>query len=323
MTTPSLANMVLAKITPSEFQDWHQRFRTRFEHEIAATLDRGLTDAPARLGDAIRHAALDGGKRLRPLLVLLACQLGVNTTAEEPSLPDLDSPDLDEVWPAAVAIELIHVYSLIHDDLPSMDDDDLRRGRPTVHRAFDEATAILAGDALQSLAFEQLASAPTEPDVRLTWVRILSHAAGPAGMVGGQQIDLDSEQLRLPLDRIERLHEMKTGQLIRAALLIGAAAGGLSSEQTAALDRFGRELGLAFQIQDDILDVTGSADSLGKTPGKDAAADKNSFVRALGLKPAQEALQNAIDQAMAAIAPFGERARALTACAHFVMTRTS
>lgn len=311
-------------VDQARFQAWHQQFRVRFEQEISQLLDRHLDEAPPRLAAAIRHATLDGGKRLRPLLAVLAFHLGSATAkAGIGQLPDVDDPLLTPVWPAAIAVELIHVYSLIHDDLPSMDDDDLRRGRPTVHRAFDEATAILAGDALQALAFETLALAPVASSVRLSWVAALAHAAGPTGMVGGQQTDLDSEQKRLPLEQLQQLHERKTGMLIRAALNMGAAASELPEVLSHNLDRFGHELGLAFQIQDDILDVTGSAASLGKTPGKDAAAAKNSFVTALGLDEAKHALQTAIDQALAQLAPMGGAAQGLTACAHFVMTRSS
>jgi len=314
----------VATIDPARFRNWHQQFRNRFEQEITRALDRHLAEAPDRLSAAIRHAALDGGKRLRPLLSVLACHMG-DTAAQAGTtrLPDIDAPALNAVWPAAIAIELIHVYSLIHDDLPSMDDDDLRRGRPTVHRAFDEATAILAGDALQALAFQTLAEAPVSTTVRLDWVTTLAKAAGPVGMVGGQQTDLDSERQNLPLESLKQLHDRKTGMLIRAALTMGAAAAGLPEALGRHLDQFGRELGLAFQIQDDILDVTGSADTLGKTPGKDAAADKSSFVSLLGLEGARSALQATVDKAQAQLTPMGNAADALSACAHFVMTRSN
>lgn len=306
---------------PSGFDDWLQSFRQQVESRLAAVLDRQLADAPPRLADALRHASLDGGKRLRPALVFLGSLVGH-------PWPDSEDERFDSLWPAAVAVELIHVYSLVHDDLPSMDDDDLRRGRPTLHRAFDEATAILAGDALQTLAFGELAGSTAEPDVRLDWSRRLALAAGPVGMVGGQAIDLalsgHASECQPTLTRLADLHDRKTGALIRASLALGARWAGLPARDTRLVEEFGRLLGRAFQIQDDILDVTGSAEALGKTPGKDAAADKCSYVTVAGLDGARRELDDTVRHAHAALwelATLGADPQALSACLEFVIQR--
>ena len=239
-----------------------------YRARIEAVLDRALPIPEAgsqRLTEAMRYSALGGGKRLRPTLVYTA---GVALGA---SLEALDDP--------AAAVELIHVYSLVHDDLPAMDDDDLRRGRPSCHRAFDEATAILAGDALQALAFEILAGpehlSDQEAIRRRTMCRLLAHRIGTVGMAGGQAIDLESVGKRIDLAALQDMHRRKTGALIEASVLLGAVAAGVTSGPSyQALQDYSAAIGLAFQIQDDILDVTGTTDSIGKVAGADAALDK-------------------------------------------------
>lgn len=248
----------------------------RVERFLDAALPRE-DEVPQRLHAAMRHAVLGGGKRMRPLLVYATgTALGV---AEE----DLDA--------AAAAVELIHAYSLVHDDLPAMDDDDLRRGKPTVHVAFDEATAILAGDALQSLAFEVLANAPQAPDVRVAMLRELATASGAReGMCGGQAIDLDSVGYTLTLEQLQRMHAAKTGALIRSSVRLGALAAGVGQHGRSSLDKYASALGLAFQIRDDLLDVEGEADVIGKTARKDATNGKPTYPTVLGTIASREML---------------------------------
>ncbi len=247
-------------------------------HEAA--LEQALPAAeasPHRLHAAMRHAALAGGKRIRPLL---AYATGHALGAPDSALDD-----------AALAVELIHCYSLVHDDLPAMDDDDLRRGKPTVHVAFDEATAILAGDALQSLAFERLAQAPLDPSRCVAMLRELAEAAGAAGMCGGQALDIDATGQRIALTELEHLHALKTGALLRAAVRLGAMAADASAEARHALDRYAEALGLAFQIRDDLLDIEGDSTTLGKTAGKDALQDKSTFPALIGIPGSRQRLE--------------------------------
>jgi geranylgeranyl pyrophosphate synthase len=298
--------------TPAEFEQWQHAFKRAFEAQLAIYLPRILDGAPACLAEAITYAIENGGKRIRPMLVILGGHVG------EGGLPDLYAAATQALWPAAISVELIHSYSLIHDDLPSMDNDDLRRGKPTVHRAFDEATAILAGDALQSLAFSLLSTAPNTADAtRLAWVRLLS--IGANRMVFGQHIDTSTESQRPSPAELSHMHRLKTGALLHAALMMGAVT--QSSGVQTALAAFIAPLGLAFQIQDDILDATGSIEQLGKTPGKDAANHKHSYVTVLGLDLARAALQTSIKEALTALTPLGEPAHALRACAYFVLNR--
>ncbi len=279
---------------------------------VEATLDRVLpaaTESPQRLHAAMRHAALDGGKRMRPLLVY------ATGTAFGADVVALDAP--------AAAVELVHAYSLVHDDLPAMDDDALRRGKPTVHVAFDEATAILAGDALQSLAFELLAEAPFADGVRVALLRELSVAAGARGMCGGQALDIDATGGEpLSLVDLESLHAMKTGALLRASVRLGAIAAGADATQREHLDRYAEALGLAFQIRDDLLDVEGDSATLGKTAGKDAAQAKATFPALLGLADSRIRLQALAEDMTAALAPFGERTAMLAALGRQVVERT-
>ena len=243
-------------------------------------LDRALPPsdaAPQRLHAAMRHAVLGGGKRMRALLVYAS---GTLLQADEATL---HAP--------AIAVELIHAYSLVHDDLPAMDDDDLRRGKPTVHVAFDEATAILAGDALQTLAFETLATAPQPPVQRIAMLAELARASGVAGMCGGQALDIDATGASIALEELERLHALKTGALLRCAVRLGALAGNATPTQAAQLDQYADALGLAFQIRDDLLDIEGDAATLGKTAGKDIAQAKATFPSLLGVDASRARLQ--------------------------------
>jgi farnesyl diphosphate synthase len=265
---------------------WRQR--------IDAFLDRALS-APARatrLHDAMRYAVLGEGKRLRPLLVYAAA-----AALGRPPQGDVDALDH-----AAAAVELIHAYSLVHDDLPAMDDDALRRGRPTVHVAFDEATAILAGDALQAEAFAQLAAAPAPPGPLLEALADLAHAAGLQGMCGGQAIDMALTGGEAPLEVLADMHRRKTGALIEAAVLLGGRLAGAGAAQLSALREVGALLGLAFQIKDDLLDAEADSATLGKTAGKDAAQGKRTYVSLLGLDGARDRLEATAGALQAALA---------------------
>lgn len=286
---------------------------------VAAYIDAAIaqSDAPGeRLASAMRHGALAGGKRLRPFLVVESAALfGVAAAA---------------AMPAAAALECIHCYSLVHDDLPAMDNDDLRRGQPTVHRAYDEATAILAGDGLLTLAFEILAREEAGPDagVRIALVASLARAAGIAGMIGGQMLDLAAEgrfasgrPLDLPAEEIVRLQAMKTGALLRQACEAGALIGRATPEERASLDRYARAVGRAFQIADDLLDVEGEADTVGKAVGKDATAGKATLVGKLGVDGARAELALLVEEAEAALAGFGSAATLLKEAARFIAAR--
>lgn len=290
------------------FADWMQGRLARFERAAAAQLppsDR----VPARLHQAMRYAVLGGGKRVRPLLAYAAAEAGQA------------APDAADA--VALAVEYVHAYSLIHDDLPCMDDDVLRRGKPTVHVAFDEATAMLAGDALQAEAFKVLADAPAPLDVRARLMSMLAHASGTEGMCGGQAIDLAAVGHHLAIDELERMHRMKTGALLAASVLMGAEAGHVAPEERAALERYGCALGLAFQIVDDVLDVEGSADTLGKTAGKDARENKPTYVSVLGLAAAKARAAQLHREAIGALAPLGPRALRLRQLADFIAVRSS
>jgi geranylgeranyl pyrophosphate synthase len=285
-------------------------YRARIERVLDECL--ALPDAgTARLREAMRYSTLGGGKRLRPALVYLTGEsLGA-------PLSNLDAP--------AAAVELIHVYSLVHDDLPAMDDDDLRRGRPTCHRAYDEATAILVGDALQALAFsvladESLGDVPSA--TRLAMIKTLASAAGTAGMAGGQAVDLAAVGQTLSVDAVENMHRRKTGALIKGSVLLGALGAGIDSgAQFYALQLFGDEIGLAFQIQDDILDVEGDVAVLGKTTGADAALSKPTYPSTVGLTAARDRARGLRDRAIAALAPLGPRIAPLVELAQFVVSR--
>ena len=283
---------------------------------ISADIDRQfdllleVPDDPRRqLFAAMRHAAIGGGKRLRPLLVCAAC--------------DLFKVNREAAIRVATAIECIHVYSLIHDDLPCMDDDDLRRGKPTVHKAFDEATAVLAGDALHALAFEILADEAThaDPFVRVELCAELARASGPSGMAGGQMMDLVAESEQFDLPTVTRLQALKTGALIAFCLEAGAIMGRVPPEGRIPLRGYARDIGLAFQIADDLLDVEGDADAAGKALGKDEAAGKATFVSLLGAERARVQAEMLVEQGIAHLQGFDAEADLLRSLARFVVER--
>ena len=287
------------------------RWSTRHLASVEAALDRWVpAQAPGGLGEAMRYAVLDGGKRLRPLLVLAAAE-AVGAEA---------GPALR----AACAVELIHAYSLVHDDMPCMDNDVLRRGKPTVHVRFGEAQALLAGDALQALAFELLTPSAAEmPEpTQASLCRLLAQAAGHAGMAGGQAIDLASVGRSLDQAQLRHMHQLKTGALLRCSVLMGAACGRPGAGALEALARYGEAIGLAFQVVDDILDVTADSATLGKTAGKDAAQDKPTYVSLLGLERARAHAATLLDEAVTALAASGlPDTRALLGLAHMVIRR--
>ncbi|WP_370663929.1 polyprenyl synthetase family protein [Massilia forsythiae] len=276
-----------------------------------AALDAFLPPAsrvPAKLHEAMRYTVLGGGKRVRPLLAHASA--------------DLFGADDDTAARAACAVEMIHAYSLVHDDMPCMDDDALRRGKPTVHVAYDEATALLVGDALQAQAFEVLAGSTVAPQRLVTMLRLLAEAAGSAGMCGGQAIDLDSVGLKLDLEQLERMHQLKTGAMLRVSVVLGALAGReLESAELDALGAYARAIGLAFQVVDDVLDATADSATLGKTAGKDAAANKPTYVSILGLAPSKALAEQLRGQAHAALAPFGDKAQRLRELADLIVQR--
>jgi farnesyl diphosphate synthase len=290
------------------FDAWKKKVQAGVE----ADLDRLLPPAgsvPLKLHAAMRYALLGGGKRVRPLLVHAAGAL-FGAGAEALSR-------------AAAALEMIHVYSLVHDDMPCMDDDALRRGKPTVHVAYDDATALLVGDALQAQAFLVLAEGETVPPARqLALLRLLAQAAGSGGMCGGQAIDLDSVGLTLTLAQLEQMHQLKTGALLRAAVLLGAGCGkALALDETRALEAYAQAIGLAFQVVDDMLDATADSGTLGKTAGKDAAANKPTYVSILGLEQSGILAEKLRTEAHRALAPFGENAVRLRELADLIVQR--
>ncbi len=280
----------------------------RIEFALAERLPRHSDLAPGLI-DAMRYATLGGGKRIRPMLTCATAQsLGA---------------DCARAFAPACAVEFVHAYSLIHDDLPAMDDDDLRRGRPTVHVAFDEATAILAGDALQTLAFETLISdASIAPDARIAMVGVLARAAGWYGMVGGQTLDMAATGRTISPGELEQLHRAKTGALLSASVELGAIAAGASDARRAALREFGASIGLAFQIVDDLLDVTQATEHIGKQSGSDAAVGKNTFPGLLGIDAARARARALHADAISALERIGIEAGPLHALARRVVERT-
>jgi farnesyl diphosphate synthase len=291
------------------FSEWTAQIQQRTEVALAGVLPDPAV-APQRLHEAMRYAVLGGGKRVRPLLAHAAGTLA-GAAAE----------DLDRI---ACAVELIHAYSLVHDDLPCMDDDVLRRGKPTVHVEFDEATALLAGDALQTLAFQVLAERPlgTGPANQLAMLNQLAVASGSRGMAGGQAIDLAAVGKRLGREELEFMHIHKTGALIRAAVLLGARAGAaLDAGELERLDHYAKVVGLLFQVVDDLLDAEADTATLGKTAGKDADNDKPTYVSLLGLVDARRLAEEMLDDARASLRPFGARALRLEQLADYIVHR--
>jgi farnesyl diphosphate synthase len=297
-------------VSARDFDTWSRQVAGRVEGSLARFLP-AREIAPARLHDAMRYSTLGGGKRVRSMLVFAAGELA-------------GAPE-ERLDIAASAVELIHAYSLIHDDLPCMDDDVLRRGKPTCHVEFDEATALLAGDALQSLAFQLLAQERLAEDAQtqLAMVQLFASACGSRGMAGGQAIDLEAVGRTLTLPELEYMHILKTGALIRASVLLGGhCGGGLSGTELDRLDRYGKCVGLAFQVVDDVLDEEGDAATLGKTVGKDRAAGKPTYTTLLGLPQAKQLADDLLAQALEVLEPFGERAARLRGLAEFIVRRS-
>lgn len=315
-----------AAMTPAtqaawDFSSWSKNHLGRVEDALSRWVG---CEAPAGLGEAMRYAVLDGGKRLRPLLVLAAYEAALSVRASALDVMQRSGAD-EAALRAACSVELIHAYSLVHDDMPCMDNDVLRRGKPTVHVQFGEAQALLAGDALQAFAFELL----TPEDDRIPAVvqaqlcRQLAHAAGSAGMAGGQAIDLASVGLALTEEQLRQMHRLKTGALLEGSVLMGATCAWVQPAVCAALQSYGAAVGLAFQVVDDILDVTADSATLGKTAGKDAASDKPTYVSLLGLQSAQQYAAQLLEQAHTALADSGlPDVRALAALADMVVRRS-
>jgi geranylgeranyl pyrophosphate synthase len=304
--SPAQDESASTRVFAAQLETW----RLRMERALAARLpDPNVV--PARLHQAMRYSVLGGGKRIRPALMFASARaVGLSE---------------DDVEAAACAIELVHVYSLVHDDLPAMDDDDLRRGRPTCHKAYDEATALLVGDALQPLAFQLLASdaaLPPSPAIRLRLIDMLAQAIGTFGMAGGQAIDLAVQGTRLDIQQVEDMHARKTGAVIRASVLMAAeCVPPLDPSLYAALTRFATAVGLAFQIQDDLLDVTGDVSTLGKATGADSERAKPTHPAVIGIPASQQRVRLLHIQAINALAPFGDRAEALRSLAHWLLAR--
>jgi len=291
-----------------DFTQWMAGVQAQVEDALSDFLPAAHL-VPTKLHEAMRYTVLGGGKRVRPLLVYAS---GALFEADQAALAR-----------AACALEMIHAYSLVHDDMPCMDDDELRRGKPTVHVAYDEATALLVGDALQAQAFEVLASSDTLPPARLVgMLRLLAQAAGSSGMCGGQAIDLDSVGLSLTREQLERMHQLKTGALLRASVLLGALCGkDLNNAELEALGAYSKAVGLAFQVVDDILDATADSATLGKTAGKDAADNKPTYVSILGLDESKALAEQLRRDAHHALAPFGEQALRLRELADLIVQR--
>jgi geranylgeranyl diphosphate synthase type II len=311
-TVPDLPpNMTTLPLETSSLAEFLRDARRRVDEALGWFLpleDGPAAACPARLAAAMRYSVLAGGKRLRPVLALMAA--------------DACGADPAEALPVACALELVHTYSLVHDDLPSMDDDDLRRGRPTCHKAFDEATAILAGDGLLTLAFEIVARHVRPSEAAVACVRTLAEAAGPAGMVGGQMADLEAEgRDDATVEALEAIHRRKTGALLRAALRMGGLVAGASEATLAALDGYGQAVGLGFQIVDDLLDLQGDESKMGKRVGKDSGLGKWTYPRLLGVEGSQARARQLADEAIASLTPLGERAERLRALAMHLLER--
>lgn len=294
-------------------QQWLEQHIERVAHFLEQNMPMAET-TPAVLHEAMRYAVLGGGKRVRAALVYAAGEAAVQNA-------ELSSAQIKALDHAAAAVELIHAYSLVHDDLPCMDDDELRRGRPTVHVAYDEAIAMLVGDALQPLAFEFLATMPIAPALVIQAVAALAKASGSLGMVGGQAIDCASVDKHLSLEELRQMHRMKTGAMLEVSVLLGGIVAGASSPVRQRLTEYAQAVGLAFQVVDDILDVTADTATLGKTAGKDAADNKPTYVSVMGLEASRQLLAELKDQAHKAILPLGNGAQSLQLLANFIVDR--
>jgi geranylgeranyl diphosphate synthase type II len=289
-------------------RDARRRVDEALDRFLPSVDETGQAACPARLAEAMRYSVLGGGKRLRPILAMMAAEAC--------------GADPVEALPAACALEMVHTYSLVHDDLPAMDDDDLRRGRPTCHKAFDEATAVLAGDALLTLAFEVVARHTRPAEAAAACVRALAEGAGPEGMVGGQMADLQAEgRTDGTPEALEAIHRRKTGALLRAALRMGAAVAGAPEPWARALDAYGRAVGLAFQIVDDLLDVQGDEAKLGKRVNKDSDLGKWTYPAFLGVEGSRLRARQLAEEAVAALAPLGDRGARLRALALDLLER--
>ena len=294
--------------------DQHSAWFAQALQEVEAALDAKLLafDTPAtRLKEAMHYAVMGGGKRIRPLLVLASAELSGRSFRDIPGLID-----------CAIAVEVFHTYSLVHDDLPAMDNDDLRRGRPTVHKVFDEATGLLVGDALQTMAFQSIAQSALGADQKVAIVQSLSAAGGLEGMAGGQAIDLQHVGVFLNQEDLSVMHRMKTGALLRSCAQIGGLAASLSHDEMARLDAYARALGLLFQVVDDMLDATGSSHTLGKTAGKDAKNNKPTFVSLMGLDEARRFAGQLHLEALDSLTQWGDHAGLLRSLADTVLHRT-
>ena len=303
----------------AESPPWMAAASLRIEQVLTQLLPAEQS-SPQRLHSAMRYAVLGGGKRLRPALVLASWHACSPGSTPAPWL-ETGFAEASPVERAAAAVEFVHVYSLAHDDLPCMDDDDLRRGRPTVHKAFDEPTALLVGDALQTLAFETLAQLDLSPQIALRCLQVLAVASGSHGMAGGQAIDLGAVGKKLDQAQLEHMHRLKTGALLRASAAIGGLVAGAAAEQLVGLDRYASALGLAFQVVDDVLDVTASSAALGKTAGKDQANEKPTFVSLLGVDGSRRYAADLVEQAIEAARALS-KADALVELACFVRDRS-
>lgn len=291
----------------STFQTWMKSIQTEVEISLQHYLPSAQS-TPQRLHEAMAYAVLDGGKRVRPLLVFAAGKL-------------FNAPQ-ELLSRAACAVEMIHAYSLVHDDMPCMDDDALRRGKPTVHKKYDEATALLVGDALQAQAFLVLSESVASAEQKLPMIQLLAQASGSVGMCGGQAIDLASVGLSLTREQLEQMHRLKTGALLRASVILGAMSGKhLEANEIAALDAYSAAIGLAFQVVDDVLDATADSATLGKTAGKDAADNKPTYVSLLGLEASQQLAQQLCQDAHQALTIFGESAQHLHDLADLIVQR--
>ncbi len=297
-----------------DWKDWHSRHLERIEQALKTATPSGLVGVE-RLESAMSYAVLAGGKRIRPLIIYATFELA-HADIKQKMLP----VTIDQV---GTALELIHTYSLVHDDLPAMDNDDFRRGKPTTHKVYDEATALLVGDALQAFSFQILSALDADPQVRIDLIKELSFSAGVHGMCGGQAIDLSNVGRILNLEQLIQMHQLKTGALLRAAIRMGAILAKLNADDKNSLDQFARDVGLGFQVTDDILDATQNSETLGKTAGKDAQNNKPTFVSFMGLIEAKSYAEDLLNSALKHLSHFGEEAEPLRKIAYWAFQRKS